>query len=173
MLKLDIWIDLQLSSPVVLLLVLFSSFWLSFRLQDLWGFIHTKSDTDRNKKAAFLINFQWAWLHFLDTNTTQWTTGLGCSVVMSCYANFVRQSLRRSARFGRSVRSGVNAPLVFTPLLLHLPFLALPPFFSLHATYLYLRPPLCCHLLPKLCPTHQTGLDCMFFVWLTALKSRI
>lgn len=167
MLKLDVWIYHQLSSPVVLLLVLFSSFWPSFHLQDLLGFIHTKSDTDCNKKGSISHSFSVSMAALFgqrivchaaaanhlsrqsDTNTPQWATGLGCSVVMSCYANFVRQSPHRSARFGRSVRFGLNAPLVSAALLLHLPFLFLrsPLFFSL-----YLRPPVG---LRVFCVTHS------------------
>lgn len=123
-------------------------------------------------KAAFLMSFQRAWLHFLattlfvtlrppitclgDLTPTRRSELQGLAVMLvSRHANFVRQSPHRSARFGRSVRFGVNAPLFFSsssspPF----SFLALPPFFLYT---LHLRPPLCCHLLPKLCPTHQTG----------------
>lgn len=107
-------------------------------------------------KASFLMSFQRAWLHFLvtalfvtlqppitclgDLTPTRRGELRGLAVMLvSRHANFVRQSPHRSARFGRSVRFGVNAPLVFAPLLLHLPFLFLHSpcfFFTLYTSVL-------------------------------------
>lgn len=132
------------------MLVLSSSFWLLFRLQDLWSFIHTKSDTDRKtKKGSISHKFS-----------------------ASMAALFGQRQSRVSAIWHRH---DINVPLcwfcktvtaqcqiwckcTFTPSSSPpFSFLALPSFFSL--------PPLRRHLFTPNCVRRiKQGLGCVFFL---------